>query len=1035
MEEGTKIDEHVRLMRSWHDTLRQLSVNYASSFDWAIQLPSSLPSSWDVLIQTLQSNLHKLSDPAQHEDVAQRITSKIMAEGQRKERKGESDSALFAQRGRTNGYRPKQGELSRQNNNTPGTSSNPQGNKTRRGKCNYCQKEGHWERECRKKIKDGKKKAENVAVAEEVEEVITVHAMMAAEGHLDVDWIADSGAESHFVKNATAFSTYKKVSNQIVKGAGGSTFPILGCGDVQVYFIGPNQQKSQILLHNCAHIPALFTNLFSIPAIDNAEYTTTFKSGKVTVTAPVSSTIIGFGSQHTGSKLYYMNIELITQEEVSPAVQMAYSAITWSSHVKTWEQWHRVIEQVVKEEELPIIAESSKNYQCEACITAKQHVAPFPQESQTQYKRVGNLIVSDVWGPAQVEALQGDKYFVTFIDVFSRFTVVYFMKSVTEVRTRYKDFEALVKTQTGGEIKRFRTDGGPEYQNDEEQFKNRKLDAKLNKYRFTGYGEGSRAFRYYKPESRQILLTRNAVFVPPLRAKDIDYDDLDEAELPLAGVVGLSFAPVPSSSSQPSTIPVAPVKVQPKTPPSTPSRSSAPPPPPSKMSQQKQPRFTRQVPGISYPSVDRPRRSQQHVDYKKLHETSESTPDSDTWPEPWLEEEEEQPQGSKATSPPPSEAEVDNLVVTQEQEWIDYVYAVMIQPLDEDHPSYEDTLTSGDADKWSQARDEEIACFQRFKTFQLVDLPPGFKPLKSRWVNVAKRNADGIITRHRARLVVKGYGQRTGIDFGEVFANVLRSDLLRILLALATIYDWDMYGLDVKSAFLNGRVEEELYMDQIPGYEDGTNCILKIVGSLYGLKQAPRIWNQLFAKKIVHLGYKRAPSDPSVYTRIQDDNISILAVYVDDIAVFTTKGHVTAVIKELQNTFDMRDLGELSEFLGYKISRDRSAMTITLSQETYVNSIVTRAGMESVNPTKLPMQARMQYSRYTGNRIDFPYATHIGELLYLALGTSPDIAYAVQHMSQFTLNPGPEHIAGIKQIYHYLRGTTPLGITYCGKKD
>ncbi|KAG8740262.1 hypothetical protein FRC10_004562 [Ceratobasidium sp. 414] len=400
-------------------------------------------------------------------------------------------------------------------------------------------------------------------------------------------------------------------------------------------------------------------------------------------------------------------------------------------------------------------------------------------------------------------------------------------------------------------------------------------------------------------EKAHILLTWNAVFVPPLHAEDIDYDDLDEAELPLAGGVGLSFTPVPSSSSQPSAIPVAPVKVQPKTPPSTPSRSSAPPPPPSKTSQQKQPRFMRQVPGVSYPSTEQPRRSQQRVDYKKLHETGKSTPDSDTRPELWLEEEEEQPQGSKAMSPPPSEAEVDNLVVTQEQEWIDYAYAVMIQPLDEDHPSYEDTLTSGDADKWSQACDEEIACFQRFKTFQLVDLPPGFKPPKSQWVNVAKRNADGIITRHRARLVVKGYGQRTGIDFGEVFANVLRSDSLCILLALATIYDWDMYGLDVKSAFLNGRVEEELYMNQIPGYEDGTNHVLKIVGSLYGLKQAPRIWNQLFAKKIAHLGYKRAPSDPSVYTHIQDDNISILAVYVNDIAVFTTKGHVSAVIKDV----------------------------------------------------------------------------------------------------------------------------------------
>lgn len=109
------------------------------------------------------------------------------------------------------------------------------------------------------------------------------------------------------------------------------------------------------------------------------------------------------------------------------------------------------------------------------------------------------------------------------------------------------------------------------------------------------------------------------------------------------------------------------------------------------------------------------------------------------------------------------------------------------------------------------------------------------------------------------------------------------------MFACAVQNNWDVHGLDVASAFLNGRVEEEIYMHQIPGYEDGSNKVLRVKGSLYGLKQAPRIWNKTFAEKIMSYGYKRAESDPSVYIRRQNGKMSILAVYVDDIVLFTQK--------------------------------------------------------------------------------------------------------------------------------------------------
>ena len=130
---------------------------------------------------------------------------------------------------------------------------------------------------------------------------------------------------------------------------------------------------------------------------------------------------------------------------------------------------------------------------------------------------------------------------------------------------------------------------------------------------------------------------------------------------------------------------------------------------------------------------------------------------------------------------------------------------------------------------------------------------------------MVKRNSKGEITRYRARLIVKGYGQRYGTDYSEVFAHVLRMDSFRILLANTVIHNWDVIGLDVKSTFLHGRIEEELYMTQIPGYEDDSGKYLRIVGSLYALKQAPQVWNKKFVDTVKKNSFQRSQADPLVF--------------------------------------------------------------------------------------------------------------------------------------------------------------------------
>ncbi|CUA78310.1 Retrovirus-related Pol polyprotein from transposon TNT 1-94 [Rhizoctonia solani] len=1114
MAEDAKIEDHLKQMQEWFDCMQAIGPTYATSFDKAVTLPSSLPPSWDIFIQTLQSDLNDLNAPsADRAAIASRIERKIVAEGQHCAQANVSN-AMYA------GHKEKGKGKGKSNNSSQGNKNlSSSQEKKRSGNCNYCNKAGHWEKECRKKKKDlkekkdkdgGEKKEETakVATTSEGKGGPPTYSFMAVQDYVGTDWIADSGAESHFVVNANSFSSYYKTPGQIVRGVGGS-LPIIGRGDVKATF---RKGGPVILLKDCAHVPAMKTNLFSITCFTKAGGSATFKNDTARFTTP-DGKFLGKAKRQKDGGLYILPISLIEQDSSTEAVQKAYAA------------FQPVLEEMQKEVgkgEMPTIDESPKDYFCEACIQAKQHKAPFSKESETKYMQVGELVVSDIWGPSQVQSLQGNAYFCVFIDAFSRFSAVYFMKSNKETREHYKSFEALIRTQTGNSIKRFRSDEGKEYVNQEfksyvqsqgtvqeltaphssssngmaerlmrtlldhgraalqqyelprylwqqavghinyiknriptqahgktpyelfygtkpkiaklEEFgaymwvldqpgKAKKLDAKSHKYHFTGYGDNSRAFSYWKPETHQILLTRNVIFVPqePVE-QDIDYENLQEAELPVVGGVNTPdqsqqtknpTTPTKSSKPKPGVFTPPPKtkpatgpdsKVQPSTPPKKEPKAET--PVPSAPEKGKgTPRFTTQLPGVKYTSQN-PRRTSRPIkqtDYRQLHlyghttsnnasevvsppSTSTRAPGGWDWErEPsqtfseFIPGEDDSQDGSSseeiADEEPESEDEVEEGLLGLEEEWHEYAYVAISHPHDDNHPTYEEMLTRWDADMWSKAREEEILIFLKYDTFEKVDLPKGFKVLDCHWVNVVKR-----------------FGQRYGIDY-------------------ASILDWDIISLDVKSAFLNGRLEEEIYMRQILGYDDGSGQVLRIKGNLYGLKQAPRVWNKIFSEKALGIGFNRTTADPSLYYRNNNGKIAILAVYVDDIAVFTTRGYSQLVKEELMSLFEMRDLGELKEFL------------------------VERAGLSDANPTKLPIPAGTSLQRYDGKPIDYPYSTRIGELLYAALGSRPDIAFAVQHLSQFSSNPRPQHITMVKQIYKYLRGTLDLGITYNGNKD
>lgn len=352
--------------------------------------------------------------------------------------------------------------------------------------------------------------------------------------------------------------------------------------------------------------------------------------------------------------------------------------------------------------------------------------------------------------------------------------------------------------------------------------------------------------------------------------------------------------------------------------------------------------------------------------------------------------------------------------------------------------SYDSTMKSDEAQEWTKAMDDEMFSLAENNTWELVNPPKGKRIVQNRWVLRVKTTADGTRGRFKARLVAKGYTQKEGIDYDETFSPVARYDTVRAILSVSAAENLKLLQFDIKTAFLNGDVKEEVYIKQPEGYNDRTGRVCKLKRSLYDLKQAPRCWNRRFTDVIKKQEMKRSSADPCFFTREKNGKKLIIVIYVDDgLVARSDKREIDLFVSELKKEFKVT-IGFFNSFLGIQIKQLKDGF-IFLTQRLYFERILEKFGMARSKPMSTPIEGQIMNSVSEKALEDqVPYRQAVGSLMYLMTATRSDLAYALSIVSTNLDSPTQADRMAVKRVYRYLKGTINYGLLFqknCKEKE
>lgn len=610
----------------------------------------------------------------------------------------------------------------------------------------------------------------------------------------------------------------------------------------------------------------------------------------------------------------------------------------------------------------------------------------------------------------------------------------------------------------------------------------RKLDSKSQVGILLGYGETVKAYRIYLKDSQRLVFARDVIFneqpllTSPVIVKassssdvfspdstpgeDLSFSALgeDEWELPSP-----SQAPEPAAVAQLPTPPVVPVLPAP-----IPPAAAMLPPPPLPIAAAPATPPIAQPPDPVLPSSSDPTGDQDELDFP--------FPAEDVTHPPNLPLPVEEPPALRHSTRirQPSWKVRDNLeqasftsnFIHSPQEVqitssshlsaspttravLTYAEALMASPDIQEPSSYKEAMSGPQASEWKKAVDDEFQSLKDNKTWRLCELPEGRTAVGSKWTFKIKYTADGAIERYKARLVAQGYTQRAGADYDAdyLYSPVVQISSLRTILALATIHDWEVVQLDVKTAFLYGHLKEEIYMHQPEAYEEKgkEHLVCLLLGSIYGLKQSAINWNHLMNEVLIEFGFVKCPSDGNVYVLRSGTALVILALYVDDCILASNDklGLLAKTITMLKSRFRMADLGDIHYCIGMKVTQNRIDRWLHLSQTQYIKNTLTKFNMIECKPASTPLAVGAYLSAEQAPKDDeerkymesIPYQEAVGRINWIRTTLRPDLSHAVRVLAQQMANPGPAHWSALKRTLRYLKGTMTHGLLYSGPAD
>ncbi|GJY21128.1 retrotransposon protein, putative, ty1-copia subclass [Tanacetum coccineum] len=685
---------------------------------------------------------------------------------------------------------------------------------------------------------------------------------------------------------------------------------------------------------------------------------------------------------------------------------------------------------------------------CVSCLSGKMARKPYSHQVERAKDLLG-LIHTDVCGPFRIVSRQGASYFVTFTDDFSRYGYVYLLKHKHEVFETFKVFQKEVENQLGKTIKSLRSDRGGEYMSQEF------LD------HLKEHGIIAHRTPPYTPQNNGVSERRNRTLLDMVRSMmsqtTLPKSFWDYALETAARILNM----VPSKKVDKTPYEIwhgqAPklsylrvwgceafVKHDTLT-------------KPDKLD----PRsykcifvgYPKETMGYSFYSPSENKvfvaRNAEFFESKLLDlKASGSVEDLEE-----IQEEDTNPSVDTSLNHEEDDQEIDEpqsdinpirrstrtrrptdrlclYIDTEEHELGD-----LGEPA-----NYRAALLDPESKKWLDAMNVEMQSMKDNDVWVLVELPPNARTVGSKWLFKKKTDMDGAVYIFKARLVAKGFTQTYGVDYEETFSPVADIRAIRILIAIAAYYDYEIWQMDVKTAFLNGHLSEEVYMEQPEGFVNPKypNHVCKLKRSIYGLKQASRQWNKRFDDEIKKFGFTQNPDEPCVYLKASGSYVAILILYVDDILLMGNNIPMLQDVKSyLGRSFAMKDLGDAAYILGIKIYRDRSKRLIGLNQSAYIEKILKRFYMENSKRGTIPMQEKLKLSKSQGASTpaekprmqNIPYASAIGSIMYAVRCTRPDVAFAQNMISRFQQNPGEEHWTAVKNILKYLRNTKDMFLT------